>query len=119
MKKRAWVPAAVTAGFTLFLMLLLPLAVINWPNELALELVLILYYGVNPLFVVIVGVCAGLRPRERWYLPVIPAALYPFLSALLFRALELSYFQAAAVYLVLGAASLGAAVLFSRLQGRR
>ncbi len=119
-KKKIALRLAVVGGLSLLFMLIFPQLIVNVvKSDMAMGLVFIFYYGINPFFVVSVGAYAGRNPKQRWYLPAIPAVLYPFLAGLPFGGLKPSYFQAAGLYLLLGAAAMGLSVLFSKLEKRR
>ena len=82
----------------------------------ALTAVLLLFFIVDPLFSIFLGVFAGRDAKSRWYLPVLTAALYVAGAWLFFDRGETAFLLYAAGYLALG---LVAMLLTAFLRRRR
>lgn len=101
-RKEILVRLGVTAGLSALLMLLAPLAILNFASAgQGPGLVVLLYYWINPLFAAGVGFYAGGDVQGRWYLVLVPALLYP-LFAWATSGWSLSLLQTAAMYLLSG-----------------
>ena len=102
-------PAAVIAAVTL----LLPwLATRFLPGDAGMAACFLMFYAVNPLLAVCMGVVAG--RRRAWWLPVVVAALFLLGVWLTFTMGETAFFLYAGAYLTLGLAAMGFARIFSK-----
>lgn len=120
MKKQPLIRLGVLAGLSLIVMLAVPAAVINLtPADAAMSVCILLFYFVNPFFVLFVGVYAGRKENKEklmWAAPVIPAAVYLFSSWGLFEFGELSFLQTSGIYLLIGFAALAGSAFMKRLK---
>ena len=63
---------------------------------------LLLFFGVNPLFMALVGFMAGRDVRRRWWVPLGSAGLFLAGVWLVFDSGEMTFLGYAAGYLLLG-----------------
>lgn len=115
MKKNIILWLAVSAA----VMLALPwLAAAFVKGDAGMAVCFLLFYAVNPVYSVIIGVFAGRDIRHLWSLPVISAALFLIGSWIFFDMGETAFILYALFYLVFGtAAMLTAAFIGKKAQG--
>ena len=103
MKKNIIFWLAVTAA----IMLALPwLAVTLVKGNAGMAVCFLLFFALNPLYSVILGVFAGKDMKHLWSLPVISAVLFLIGAWVLFEMGEMAFILYAVVYLVLGIAAM-------------
>ena len=99
MKKNIILWIAVSA----VVMLMFPwLAITFVKGDAGMAVSLLLFFAVNPLYSVIVGVFAGKNIRHLWSLPVISAVLFLIGTWIFFDMEETAFILYAVVYFVLG-----------------
>ena len=102
MKKILW-GLAVSA----FIMFALPwLAVTFVKGDGGMAACFLLFFAVNPLYSVIIGVFTGKNIRHLWSLPIISAMLFLIGTWIFFDMGETAFILYAAVYLILGIAAM-------------
>ncbi len=117
MKRETIGQVCIVAMLSLLLMLLLPLCVMYFASaEQALNLLVLLYYWLDPIFAAGVGIFAGKSPKRRWFLTLIPAVLYPFLAWASSGTWMATYIQVAGCYLLIGLAATGISYAIRRLR---
>ena len=90
---------AVTAA----IMLALPwLAVTLVKGDAGMVVCFLLFFALNPLYSVILGVFAGKDMKHLWSLPIVSAALFLIGTWIFFDMGEMAFVLYAVVYLVLG-----------------
>lgn len=88
-------------------MLLLPWAAVTFvQSEAGMAVTLLLFFAINPAYSIVLGIFAGKYMKEMWGLPVIAAVLFLLGTWTFFDAGEYAFFIYAAVYLVIGMASM-------------
>ena len=99
MKKNIILWLAVSAA----IMLALPwLAVTLVKGDAGMAACFVLFFAVNPIYSVILGVFAGKDVKHLWSLPVISAVLFLIGTWIFFDMGEMAFVLYAVVYLVLG-----------------
>lgn len=84
-------------------MLMLPwLAVTFVKGDAGMSACFILFFGVNPIYSIIIGAFAGKDFRYLWSLPVISAVLFLIGTWIFFDKGETAFIIYAVVYLILG-----------------
>jgi len=69
MKKNLWAIAAIAV-----VMFLLPGATVLFaPHDAGMAICFVLFFGLNSLFSLYIGIYSGLNVKQRWYLPVVNA----------------------------------------------
>ena len=59
-------------------MLLIPVSVINIaPEDAGMALCFLLFFALNPLFVIAFGIVAGTELRKLWWFPIAASAVFP------------------------------------------
>lgn len=112
MKKYVFPVAAI-----LLVMLLLPsLAVRFIPGDAGMATCFALFYAVNPLLAVGMGVLAGLR--RQWWWPVAVSMAFMAGVWLAFKPGEMAFLLYAGAYLALGWAAMGLTWLAQRIKER-
>ena len=86
-----------------FIMLVLPWMAVTFANgDSGMAVCFLLFYGVNPIYSVIIGGFAGKDMKHLWSLPVISAVLFLAGTWMLFDMGEPDFMYYAAVYFVFG-----------------
>lgn len=90
-------------GITLAVMLILPFVVVRVvPQSAGMAMCMMLFYAINPIYSIMLGIVAGQDVRALWTLPLISAAAF-LAGAWLFLDIHEPWFIAyAAVYLGIG-----------------
>lgn len=84
------------------IMYLLPAIVAKFSPECSgMAFCMLLFFIVNPAYSVITGIISGMKFRQRWYLPVISAALFLAGTWTFFDHTEMWFIAYAAAYLLL------------------
>ena len=73
-----------------------------------------LYFAVNPIYSVIMGVFAGKNIKRLWGMPVISAVLFLLGSWIFFSMGERAFILYAGVYLILGMAAMTISMIIHR-----
>lgn len=88
-------------------MLLLPWAAVTFVNSNAgMAVTLLLFFMINPIYIVIAGAFAGRNIKGLWSVPVIAAILFLLGAWIFFDMGEEAFVIYAGVYLALGIASM-------------
>lgn len=99
-------------AISVFIMFVLPwLAVTFVKGDGGMAVCFLLFYAVNPIYSVIIGVFAGRNVRTLWSLPIFCAVFFLLGTWAFFDMGETAFILYASVYLVLGIA----AMLFSAI----
>lgn len=89
------------------IMLTLPWLAVTFVNgDAGMAACFLLFFAVNPIYSVVIGVFAGKDIRHLWSLPVISAVLFVVGTWVFFDMGEMAFILYAAVYLVLGMAAM-------------
>ena len=100
-KRLCWLLAAV------IIMILLPwFAVTFVKGDAGMAVCLILFFAINPVFSVLIGVFAGKDADRSWYLPVISPLLFIAGTWMFFDMEETAFVTDAGFYLMLGLAAM-------------
>lgn len=101
---------------TAAVMLLLPLLAVRFVQaDQGMAVVLLLFFGIDPVYSVLSGYYAGKQIRLLWWLPLVSGLLFLTGTWLCFEMGESAFFLYAAVYWLLGTA----AMLLSRYLPKR
>ena len=73
-----------------------------------------LFYVLNPIYAVAVGILAGRDLKKQWFQPMVTAALFLLGTWLLFDMGEPAFVRYALVYLGLGAGAMGVSCLLKK-----
>ncbi|MEY8517689.1 hypothetical protein AALC25_12415 [Lachnospiraceae bacterium 29-84] len=74
----------------------------------------LLFFAINPIYSVIMGVFAGKNIKRLWGMPVISAVLFLLGSWIFFSMGERAFILYACVYLILGIASMAISMMIHR-----
>lgn len=100
---------------SLVIMLVLPwLAVSFVKGDAGMAVCFILFFAVNPIYSVILGVFAGKNIKRLWGMPVISAVLFLLGSWIFFSMGERAFILYAGVYLILGIAAMTISMIIHR-----
>lgn len=89
-------------GIILAVMFLLPLAVSKFaPANAGMALCFILFFAINPIFSVLVGIYSGLDIKKMWCIPFVLALVFLLSSWLLFDMGEPTFIIYSGVYLII------------------
>ena len=104
---------------TTIMMLGLPgLTVAFVKSNAAMAICFLLFFAINPLYSVMVGIFAGRKFRELWSLPVISAVLFLLGTWIFFDMGEMAFVLYAAVYLMLGLAAMFVSLVMNKRKNR-
>lgn len=100
---------------SLVIMLVLPwLAVSFVKGDAGMAVCFILFFAVNPIYSVFLGVFAGKNRKRLWGMPVISAVLFLLGSWIFFNIGERAFILYAGVYLILGIAAMTISMIIHR-----
>ncbi len=88
--------------FIAIVMMLAPFLVVTFAGSAGMLLCLILFFVLNPIFSVYIGIWSGKNIKNAWYMPLVNAATFLCSAWLLFDMGELAFVWYAYFYLVLG-----------------
>lgn len=98
MKKHLW-----ALGIIGIIMLGCPWAAVTFaPGDAGMAICFLLFFGLNPLCSLYVGIWSGLAAKQRWFLPVVNAAAFLLSAWLLFDPGEPAFTGYAIAYLAVG-----------------
>ena len=113
MKKKliGWLISSATV------MLLLPWAAVTFtPSDAGMAVALLLFFAIDPIYSIALGIFAGKHIKELWSLPVMDAVLFLLGTWIFFGPGEGAFVIYAGVYLVIGIVSM---LFSSRLNSRK
>jgi len=97
------------------IMLVLPwLAVSFVKGDAGMAVCFILFFAVNPIYSVIMGVFSGKNIKSLWGMPVISAILFLLGSWIFFSIGEKAFILYAGVYLILGIVAMAISMIIHR-----
>ena len=100
---------------SMVMMLFLPFLTNSFVNgDAGMAVCIILFYAVNPIYSVIMGVFAGKNIKRLWGMPVISAVLFLLGSWIFFSMGERAFILYAGVYLILGMAAMTISMIIHR-----
>ena len=100
---------------SMVIMLVLPWLAISFvKGDAGLAVCFILFFAVNPIYSVIMGVFAGKNIKRLWGMPVISAVLFLLGSWIFFSMGEKAFILYAGVYLILGIAAMAISMIIHR-----
>lgn len=74
--------------------------------EAGMLVCMILFFAVNPIFSVALGIFSGRNIEKRWYLPVFFAVAFLICTILIFETIDIAFFIYMLAYLILGAGAM-------------
>ena len=100
---------------SMVIMLILPLLAISFVKvDAGMAVCFILFFAVNPIYSVIMGVFAGKNIERLWGMPVVSAVLFLLGSWIFFSMSEKAFLLYAGVYLILGIAAMTISMIIQR-----
>ena len=98
-----------------FVMLLLPwVAVTLVKGDAGMAACFVLFFAVNPLYSIVIGIFAGRNFKEMWSLPVISAVLFLLGTWIFFDMGERAFLMYAGIYLIIGIVVMFVSALISK-----
>lgn len=98
-------------------MLLLPWMAKSFVSEDAgMAVCFLLFFAINPIYSVIMGVFAGKNIKKLWGMPIISAVLFLLGTWTFFDMGEKAFMMYAGIYLILGAAAMALSMMIHRKQ---
>lgn len=92
---------------TMAVMLLLPWAAVTFvQSDMGLATVFLLFFGMDPVYSIVAGYCAGRQIRLLWWLPLVSALLFLAGTWLCFEMGESAFLLYAAFYWLIGTAAM-------------
>lgn len=96
-------------------MILLPCLTVNFvKSNAAMAICFILFFAVNPLYSVFLGIYSGKNLKERWTLPLLNSVLFVLGTWIFFDMGEKAFVIYAIAYLIIAALSALLSALISR-----
>lgn len=103
MKPKCLIPLAIIAC----VMFILPWLAVNFARgDAGMAISFVLFYAINPMFSIAIGIFSGKAFKKSWYLPLVVAATFLLSVWVLFELGEPVFILYAAVYLALGVLSM-------------
>lgn len=100
---------------SIVVMFLLPWAAVTFvKGDAGMAACFLLFFAVNPLYSIVIGIFAGRNLKEMWSLPVISAVLFLLGTWIFFDMGEIAFLMYAGVYFVIGMAAMFVSALISR-----
>lgn len=98
MKKSTIIWLLCTAAF----MIALPWGAVSLPSEFSFAAIILLFFTIDPIFALAMGIYAGYAPADRWWFPLAEAGLYLCGAWIFVDWLEPAFLLYAAVYTIVG-----------------
>ena len=90
---------------SIIVMLILPYFAANFvKGDAAMAVCFLLFYAVNPIYSVVLGMLAGKAIKQLWSLPIISAILFLLGAWMFFDPGEAVFIMFAGIYLIIGVA---------------
>lgn len=84
-------------------MLILPWLAASFVNgDAGMAACIVLFFAINPIYFIIMGVFAGKNMKNLWGMPIISAILFLFGSWIFFDMGQRAFIMYAGIYLILG-----------------
>ena len=93
--------------FIAIVMILVPFLVVTFAGSAGMLLCLVLFFVLNPIFSIFIGIWSGKNVKRAWYMPFVNAAFFLFSAWLLFDMGELAFVWYADFYLAVGYVVMG------------
>lgn len=104
--------ALILIGIVMFVC---PWAAVTFaPGDAGMAVCFLLFFGLNSLCSLYVGIYAGMNVKTRWYLPIVNAAAFLLSAWILFDPTEQVFKGYAIAYLILGLLSMVVTVFVVR-----
>ena len=88
---------------SIVVMFLLPWAAVTFvKGDAGMAACFLLFFAVNPIYSIVVGIFAGRSLKEMWSLPVISSVLFVLGTWIFFDMGEIAFLIYAGIYLVIG-----------------
>lgn len=98
-----------------FVMLLLPWAAVTLvKGDAGMAACFLLFFAVNPLYSIVIGIFAGRNFKEMWSLPVISSILFLLGTWIFFDMGERAFLMYAGIYLIIGIVVMFVSALISK-----
>ena len=111
MRKSYLIGLAVSAA----IMVLLPWLTVTFvKGDAAMAVCFLLFFGVNPIFSIAMGIFSGKGRKVLWSLPILTSALFILVTWAFFGMGEPAFLVYAGIYLILGMISMGVTYFLSR-----
>ena len=100
---------------SIVVMFLLPWAAVTFvKGDAGMAACFMLFFAVNPLYSIVIGIFAGRNLKKMWSLPVISAVLFVLGTWIFFDMGERAFLMYAGIYLVIGIAAMFISTLISK-----
>lgn len=104
---------------SIIIMLVLPWLAISFANsDAGMAICFVLFFAIDPIYSVVMGVFAGKNRKELWGMPIIAAALFLLGSWMFFGMGEKAFIMYAGIYLMLGIAAMMISMMIYRKRQR-
>ena len=117
--------AAMKKNFTVWLMLsaaimlFLPWSAVTFvKGDAGMAACFLLFYAVNPVYSILLGIASGKEIRQMWCQPILSSALYFMGTWIFFDMGETAFLLYAGIYLLLGMAAMLISGMACRKTGR-
>lgn len=87
----------------ILIMLVVPALAMNLATgDSAMGIAFILFFAVNPLLSIVIGVIAATEIRKLWWLPLLPAVTFPLFFSIVIREFVPDLYLYSVIYLPIG-----------------
>lgn len=102
-------------AISMVIMLIVPWLAISFVNgDAGMAVCFILFFAIDPIYSVIIGVFAGKNIKKLWGMPIISAVLFLLGSWIFFGMGEKAFIMYAGIYMILGVAAMIISRMFFR-----
>lgn len=102
-KKKRHTPIIILVISIVAFMLLVPVAIVRFaPAGAGMGLMFILFFAIDPIFSIALGVFSGRNIRIYWFIPLLNAIVFLLSMWLIFTIVEISFSVYAIIYLTVG-----------------
>ena len=106
-EKKEMIMVVIGIVLSAIVLLVLPMILFDGKSENHVERT-IRYFAVNPVFLVLLGIAAGMRIKKRWFVPVIAAVFFVLGETVIMKGRFLSEFALIGlIYIVLASVFMG------------
>ena len=102
--------------FAILLMIGGPIVALQFPGVDAMGVCFLLFYAINPVFLVVCGAISGANVKRLWAIPLIDAVLFLAGVWLLFDMGEIGFVFYSVCYLIIGYLAMGITALICKFK---
>ncbi len=89
-------------GLIVVVMFFIPLIVVKFAGSAGMVVCFVMFFAINPLLSVFIGISSGKDIRKRWYLPLVNSLVFLISAWTIFDMGEIAFVWYSLVYLLIG-----------------